>query len=66
MDASRSSEAEVNGYDSALPVEEALGIFPLPLTPLERFLVRCDTRNSSMVIRVVMRFTGECQSGILI
>lgn len=47
-------------------MEERTGIFPLPLTPLERFLVQCDTRRSSMVIRVVLRFTGEYQTELLV
>lgn len=51
---------------SAARMEERIGIFPLPLTPLERFLVQCDTRRSSMVIRVVLRFTGEYQTELLI
>lgn len=65
MHAFQTSETEANGSDSLSSTEETPGIFPLPLTPLERFLVRCDTRNSSMVIRVALRFTGECQPIIL-
>ncbi len=34
---------------------------PLPLTPLEAFLHQCDTPKSAMVIRVILRFSGECQ-----
>ncbi|RLS77906.1 MAG: hypothetical protein DWI00_04480, partial [Planctomycetota bacterium] len=66
MYSAQTSEAMPNSEVSAASVEERLGIFPLPLTPLERFLVRCDTRQSSMVMRVVLRFTGDYQAGILI
>ena len=38
-----------------------LPIFPLALTAVERFLYECDTPDSPMVIRVVLRFTGECR-----
>lgn len=62
---SQTSEAKLSSEVSAARVEERIGIFPLPLTPLERFLVQCDTRRSSMVIRVVLRFTGEYQAEIL-
>ncbi|MEZ6033485.1 MAG: hypothetical protein R3C17_10355 [Planctomycetaceae bacterium] len=34
---------------------------PLPLTPLEQFLLQCTTPRSPMVIQVVLRLTGECQ-----
>ena len=47
----QTSEAMPNSEVSAASVEERLEIFPLPLTPLERFLVQCDTRQSSMVMR---------------
>lgn len=63
---SQTSEAKPPSDVSAAREEERIGIFPLPLTPLERFLVQCDTRRSSMVIRVVLRFSGECQAEILI
>jgi hypothetical protein len=66
MDPAQTSEAMPNSEVSAASVEERLGIFPLPLTPLERFLVQCDTRQSPMVMRVVLRFTGEYQSVTLI
>lgn len=66
MHQSQTSEVETNREVSAERVEDRLDIFPLPLTPLERFLVQCDTRHSSMVIRVVMRFTGECHSETMI
>lgn len=66
MHPSQISAAKPNSEVSAARVERRLGIFPLPLTPLERFLVQCDTRQSSMVMRVVLRFTGEYQSGILV
>lgn len=63
---SHTSEANPPSDVSAAREEERIGIFPLPLTPLERFLVQCDTRRSSMVIRVVLRFSGEYQAEILI
>ncbi|MFO1001031.1 MAG: hypothetical protein U0936_11865 [Planctomycetaceae bacterium] len=65
MHSSQTSGTEARGNESVSSAEEDFELFPLPLTPLERFLIRCDTRNSSMVIRVVLRFTGDCQSGIL-
>ncbi len=61
----QTSETKPPSEVSAARVEERIGIFPLPLTPLERFLVQCDTRRSSMVIRVVLRFTGEYQADLL-
>jgi hypothetical protein len=66
MPQSETAEVTSDVEDSADRVENQLGIFPLPLTPLERFLVQCDTNQSSMVIRVVMRFTGECHSETMI
>ena len=39
--------------------KERPGIFPLPLTPLEQFLFQCDTAASPMIIRIVLRLTGE-------
>lgn len=63
---SQTSEAQPVSEVSSARMEERIGIFPLPLTPLERFLVQCDTRRSSMVIRVVLRFTGEYQTELLV
>lgn len=34
---------------------------PLPLTPLELFLLQSATAQAPMVIQVVLRLTGECQ-----
>lgn len=62
---SQTAEAKPTSDTSAARAEEQIRIFPLPLTPLERFLVQCDTRQSSMVMRVVLRFTGEYQSEVL-
>ncbi|MEJ7592185.1 MAG: hypothetical protein WKF77_11600 [Planctomycetaceae bacterium] len=39
---------------------------PLPLTPLEQFLLQCATPRSPMVIRVVLRLTGECQPDLYV
>ena len=36
---------------------------PLPLTPLEQFLLQCAGPQSPMVIRVVLRLTGDCPAG---
>ncbi len=41
-------------------------LFPLPLTPLEKFLLQCETPRSSMVIRVVMRLSGQCQPDLYV
>ena len=30
-----------------------------PVTPLERFLLDCETRFTPMVIRVILRFRGH-------
>jgi hypothetical protein len=40
---------------------QRLAILPLPLTPLEQFLFQCDTALSPMVMRVVLRLSGESQ-----
>jgi hypothetical protein len=63
---SQTSETKPTSEVSAARAEARIGIFPLPLTPLERFLVKSDTRRSSMVIRVVLRFTGEHHAETLI
>ena len=39
---------------------ERTPVGPWLLTPLERFLLSCDTASSPMMIRVVLRFTGNC------
>ena len=49
------------GLSSSGPLNVPVSIFPLALTALERFLYQCDTAHSPMIIRVVLRFTGECQ-----
>lgn len=43
-----------------------LSVFPLPLTPLEQFLIQCDTPRSPMIMRVVLRFTGDCCAQVLV
>ena len=39
---------------------------PLPLTPLEQFLLQCAGPQSPMVIRVVLRLTGDCQPDLYV
>jgi len=39
---------------------------PLPLTPLEKFLLQCETPRSPMVIRVVLRLSGNCQQDLYV
>lgn len=39
---------------------------PLPLTALEEFLWQCETPATPMVIRVVMRFSGDCDTDSLV
>jgi hypothetical protein len=39
---------------------------PLPLTPLELFLLQSATPQAPMVIQVVMRLTGECQPDLCV
>ncbi len=50
--------------DDASAPEVPLSVFPLPLTPLEQFLIQCDTPRSPMIMRVVLRFTGDCDAQI--
>lgn len=38
---------------------------PMLLAPLERFLLDCETPASPMIIRVILRFTGECRTELL-
>lgn len=40
-------------------------MFPLPLAPLEQFLLDCETPGQPMIIRAVLRFTGEGQIEVL-
>lgn len=66
----------MTGSMSAILLESASGnratidnlpsVFPLPLTALERFLFQCDTVDSPMVIRVVLRFTETCDLRIFL
>lgn len=44
---------------------EAVALFPLPLAPLEQFLLDCETPGQPMIIRVVLRFTGQGQLEVL-
>jgi hypothetical protein len=44
---------------------EQLLVFPLTLTPLEKFLFHCDTPESPMVIRMIVRFSGAAQLDLL-
>ena len=39
--------------------------FPLPLTPLEKFLFHSDTPESPMVIRMIVRLSGTAQLDLL-
>jgi NRPS condensation-like uncharacterized protein len=39
---------------------------PLPLTPLELFLLQSATPQAPMVIQVVLRLTGECQPDLYV
>lgn len=54
-DAKNRSEAEVLRGDNGPLID------PLPLTPLELFLLQCAAAQSPMVIQVVLRLTGKCQ-----
>ncbi len=45
--------------------EKRLVMESLPLTPLENFLLQCNSHQSPMVIRVMMRLTGDCQLNVL-
>jgi hypothetical protein len=45
--------------------EKRLVMESLPLTPLETFLLHCNSNQSPMVIRVMMRLTGDCQLEVL-
>jgi hypothetical protein len=38
----------------------------LPLTALEEFLWRCETPSTPMVIRVLLRFSGDCDTDSLV
>lgn len=44
---------------------EQLLVFPLTLTPLEKFLFHSDTPESPMVIRIIVRFSGAAQLDLL-
>ncbi|MBC7966697.1 MAG: hypothetical protein H7Z17_12335 [Fuerstia sp.] len=60
------SEAQQHSDATGLPADQQLEIGPLPLTPLEQFLLQCATPRSPMVIRVVLRLTGECQTNLYV
>ena len=53
--------------DSAAQADEnQITMKPLPLTPLELFLLQSATPQAPMVIQVVMRLTGECQPDLYV
>ena len=60
------SDAQQHSEATGLPADQQLVIGPLPLTPLELFLLQCATPRSPMVIRVVLRLTGECQPDLYV
>lgn len=69
-----------NGLDNSLPESELLTppaggvadaadpaeISVLPLMPLERFLLQCDTSRSPMIIRLVVRLSGRCRPELFV
>lgn len=59
-------DAQQHSEATELPADQQLVIGPLPLTPLELFLLQCATPRSPMVIRVVLRLTGECQPDLYV
>jgi hypothetical protein len=53
--------------DSAVQADEnQITMEPLPLTPLELFLLQSATPQAPMVIQVVLRLTGECQPDLYV
>ena len=44
---------------------KVVALFPLPLAPLEQFLLDCETPGQPLIIRVILRFTGEGQMATL-
>ena len=57
----QTSDDQTPPDESVAATEDRTSLAPLPLTPLEAFLHQCDTPKSAMVIRVILRLTGECQ-----
>ncbi len=61
---------QISNVHSQCPVQEMRDESRLPmessrLTPLENFLLQCDSNQSPMVIRVMMRLTGNVQLDVL-
>ncbi len=53
--------------DSAAQADEnQIAMEPLPLTPLELYLLQSATPQAPMVIQVVLRLTGECQPDLYV
>ncbi len=55
-----------NSADAPPSHGEPFLISPLPLTPLEKFLLQCETPHSPMVIRVILRMSGDCQPDLYV
>ena len=62
----QTTDAQPNYDATGLPADQQLVMGPLPLTPLEHFLLQCATPRSPMVIRAVLRLTGECQPDLYV
>ncbi len=60
------SDAPKHSEPRGVLADQQLVTGPLPLTPLELFLLQCATPRSPMVIRVVLRLTGECQPDLYV
>ena len=58
--------AEDAGGKACESMVDQLPVFPLPLTPLEEFLLQCDTPKSPMVMRTILRLSGTCDPAEMI
>ena len=62
----QTSDAPKHSDARGVLVDQQRVMEPLPLAPLEQFLLQCATPRSPMVIRVVLRLTGECQPDLYV
>jgi hypothetical protein len=60
------SSNSISADSATQATENSMTLKPLPLTPLELFLLQSATPQAPMVIQVVLRLTGECQPDLYV